>query len=84
MFRSFLPVKIQLERIIVMASYLDSPSRLENSTQQKGILKQRKCSEEFILTLMEGENDSLEFFFLAVRCLELSLEDILIQWRRYQ
>ena len=44
-----------------MASYSDSPSCSENSTSRKCILKQRKCSEEFILTL-EGENDSLEVF----------------------
>ena len=40
----------------------NSPSFLENSTPRKCILKQQKCSEEFILTLMEGENVSLEVF----------------------
>ena len=41
-----------------MTFYLDSPSCLENSTL-RCILK---CSEEFILTLTESENDSLEDF----------------------
>ena len=39
-----------------------------------------KMWEEFILTIREGENYSLEVFLLG-RAL---LEDIPIQWRRYQ
>ena len=52
---------------------LGSFELLENYTPWKSILKKRKCSEEFILTLMEGEYDSLEVF-LPGRAL---LEDIL-------
>ena len=60
-----------------MAS-LDHSSSLENSAPEKSILKLQKCSEEFILTLMEGENDSLEVFLPGH-----ALPRHSIQWKRY-
>ena len=45
-----------------MVSYWDSPSCLEDSMLRKCILKQQKNSEEFILKVMDGKNDSLELF----------------------
>ena len=43
-----------------MVTYLDSPSCFYAAKEYSEVVK---CSEEFILTLTKGQNNSLEIFF---------------------
>ena len=72
-----LPVKILLEQRLLMVSYLDFSQLFRKFCTAEVYSEVVKNSEEFILTLMEVQNDSLEVGRRA-------LGDILLQWRRYK